>query len=107
MKKILFIATGGTIASAKTENGLTPAITSEELLNAVPQVKNLCAVDTVQPYSLDSTNMCWKQWIHVAEIIRDSYAKYDALSSPTARIRCPTRRPRSRILSRKTKSPLF
>ena len=32
MKKILFIATGGTIASAKTENGLTPAITSEELL---------------------------------------------------------------------------
>ena len=77
MKKILFIATGGTIASAKTENGLTPAITSEELLNAVPQVKNLCAVDTVQPYSLDSTNMCWKQWIHVAEIIRDSYAKYD------------------------------
>lgn len=24
MKKILFIATGGTIASAKTENGLTP-----------------------------------------------------------------------------------
>ena len=77
MKKILFIATGGTIASAKTENGLTPAITSEELLNAVPQVKNLCAVDTVQPYSLDSTNMCWKQWIHVAEIIRDNYAKYD------------------------------
>ena len=39
--------------------------------------ENLCAVDTVQPYSLDSTNMCWKQWIHVAEIIRDSYAKYD------------------------------
>ena len=27
------------IASAKTENGLTPAIASEELLNAVPQVK--------------------------------------------------------------------
>ena len=61
----------------ENENGLTPAIASEELLNAVPQVKNLCAVDTVQPYSLDSTNMCWKQWIHVAEIIRDSYAKYD------------------------------
>ena len=48
MKKILFIATGGTIASAKTENGLTPAITSEELLNAVPQVKNLCAVELRQ-----------------------------------------------------------
>lgn len=77
MKKILFIATGGTIASAKTENGLTPAITSEELLNAVPEIRAMCAVDTVQPYSLDSTNMCWRQWIHLAEIIRDSYEKYD------------------------------
>ena len=85
MKKILFIATGGTIASAKTENGLTPAITSEELLNAVPQVKNLCAVDTVQPYSLDSTNMCWKQWIHVAEIIRAGIQSVDPGQMEAAR----------------------
>lgn len=108
MKKILFIATGGTIASAKTENGLTPAITSEELLNAVPQVKNLCAVDTVQPYSLDSTNMCWKQWIHVAEIIRDNYAKYDGfvIAHGTDTLSYAGG-PRSRISSRKTKSPLF
>ena len=59
MKKILFIATGGTIASAKTENGLTPAITSEELLNAVPQVKNLCAVEAVQ----------LRQYQHVLEAV--------------------------------------
>ncbi|MGN0477995.1 MAG: asparaginase [Hominenteromicrobium sp.] len=77
MKKILFIATGGTIASAKTENGLTPAITSEELLEAVPEIRTMCTVDTVQPYSLDSTNMCWRQWIHLAEIIRDGYDRYD------------------------------
>lgn len=77
MKKILFIATGGTIASAKTENGLTPEITSEELLDAVPDIRTMCLVDTVQPYSLDSTNMCWKQWIHLAEIIRENYEKYD------------------------------
>ena len=77
MKKILFIATGGTIASAKTENGLTPAITSEELLAAVPEIRTMCTVDTVQPYSLDSTNMCWRQWVHLAQIIRDGYAQYD------------------------------
>lgn len=77
MKKILFIATGGTIASAKSENGLTPALTSEELLSAVPEICTLCTVDTVQPYSLDSTNMCWRQWVHLAEIIRDGYEKYD------------------------------
>ena len=77
MKKILFIATGGTIASAHTEDGLTPALTSEELLEAVPDIRTLCLVDTIQPYSLDSTNMCWKQWIHLAESIRESYDRYD------------------------------
>lgn len=77
MKKILFIATGGTIASAKTEDGLTPEVTSEELLAAVPDIRDICSVDTIQPYSLDSTNMCWKQWIHLSEIIRDSYEQYD------------------------------
>lgn len=77
MKKILLIATGGTIASAKTEEGLTPALTSDELLAAVPAIRSMCLVDTVQPYSLDSTNMCWEQWAHLAQIIRDSYEKYD------------------------------
>ena len=31
-KKILLLATGGTIASKKSENGLKPQITPEELL---------------------------------------------------------------------------
>ena len=33
MKHILLIATGGTIASGNSENGLTPQNTSEELLS--------------------------------------------------------------------------
>ena len=33
MKKILFVATGGTIASKKTENGLTPQITPLSLIH--------------------------------------------------------------------------
>lgn len=49
MKKILLIATGGTIASKKTENGLTPQITPEELLSYIPQIKEICQVETV-PY---------------------------------------------------------
>ena len=32
MKKILLIATGGTIASVQTENGLKPAISPETFL---------------------------------------------------------------------------
>ena len=32
MKKILLLSTGGTIASRKTEQGLAPKLTPEELL---------------------------------------------------------------------------
>ena len=32
MKHIIFITTGGTIASADSEEGLVPALTSEELM---------------------------------------------------------------------------
>ena len=42
MKKILFVATGGTIASKKTENGLTPQITPEELISYIPEVEKIC-----------------------------------------------------------------
>ena len=37
-KKILMIATGGTIASKPTGSGLAPALTSEELLECVPEI---------------------------------------------------------------------
>ena len=43
-KKILLLATGGTIASKKSENGLKPQITPEELLEYIPQVKEFCEV---------------------------------------------------------------
>ena len=33
MKKILFLTTGGTIASSSSEEGLVPSLTSEEILH--------------------------------------------------------------------------
>ena len=39
MKHILMIATGGTIASRETADGLTPQLTSEELLAEVPELE--------------------------------------------------------------------
>ena len=56
-KKILFIATGGTIASKKSENGLKPQITPQELLEYVPQVKEFCDFGAIQLLNLDSSNM--------------------------------------------------
>ena len=47
MKKILVIATGGTIASKEKGNGLEPEATGEELLAGVPDLPEGCRLDTV------------------------------------------------------------
>ena len=55
MKKILMIATGGTIASRNKGNGLEPELSSEELLDCVPEIARSCVVTAVQPSSSTST----------------------------------------------------
>ncbi len=76
-KRILLIATGGTIASRPGEDGLSPQLTSEELLSCIPEVKEICAVETVQLFNLDSTNMRPENWLAVARAIRERYEGYD------------------------------
>jgi L-asparaginase len=77
MKKILLIATGGTIASKYTENGLCPSISSEELLSYVPSARDFCEIDTIQPFNLDSTNVNQEQWLALAALIEKKYEYYD------------------------------
>lgn len=92
MKHILMIATGGTIASKETADGLTPQLTSEELLAEVPELEQLCRIDTVQLMNRDSTNINSRDWLQMAACVREHYDVTTALSSRTARIRWPTRR---------------
>lgn len=77
MKKILLIATGGTIASKFTESGLAPQLTAEELLSHVPTAKEFCTIDTIQPFSLDSTNVTAAHWVQLAGLIEQKYDDYD------------------------------
>ena len=77
MKKILLIATGGTIASHLGENGLIPEIAAESLLKHVPEVFEICQPSAVQIYNIDSTNVTPKHWIQLATAIRDNYDDYD------------------------------
>ena len=62
MKHILMIGTGGTIASEMTPEGLTPELNTRQLLSFVPRIGELCHVDCIQVYSLDSTNLQPKHW---------------------------------------------
>lgn len=77
MKKILLIATGGTIASKYTVQGLSPQISAEDLLSYVPAAREFCTIDTEAPFSLDSTNVCAKHWVALAELIEKKYEYYD------------------------------
>lgn len=77
MKRILMLATGGTIASKESGHGLSPAITSEEILGYVPAVKELCRIEAVQLMNLDSTNVGPQHWLKMAAAIRDNYRDYD------------------------------
>lgn len=77
MKKILLIATGGTIASRHSENGLSPQIDAEEILNYVPKIREFCEASAVQICNIDSTNMEPRQWKMMAESVREHYDSYD------------------------------
>lgn len=77
MKKILMITTGGTIASIETKDGLIPALDGNKLISYLPEIKNLCTVDVIGLFNLDSTNIYYKHWLKLAETIKDNYDKYD------------------------------
>ena len=77
VKDILLLATGGTIASKHTEHGLAPQITSEEIIRYIPQVKDLCKVQTIQVCSIDSTNMEPGKWIQIVSTIKEHYDDFD------------------------------
>ena len=77
MKRILLIATGGTIASTEDGNGLSPALTGEELAQSVPEISGLCELDVVQPMNIDSTNMRPSDWMRIRDVIVEGYADHD------------------------------
>ncbi len=77
MKKILMIGTGGTIASDVTPEGLAPELNTEQLLSSVPRIGQLCQVDCIQLYALDSTNLRPEHWLGMARTVRENYGNYD------------------------------
>lgn len=77
MKRLLLIATGGTIASSATAEGLSPSITSEELLESVPEAAQFCQADAVQLLNIDSTNIQPEHWLMMVNTIESCFRQYD------------------------------
>jgi L-asparaginase len=77
MKKILLVATGGTIASTVSTEGLAPTFDAEQLLAYMPEIKDLCRVEGLSVMNVDSTNMTPTLMAEIAAAIYGHYHDYD------------------------------
>ena len=77
MKKILLIATGGTIASQLGAQGLVPELAADNLLKFVPEIREFCQPSAIQIFNIDSTNITPAHWVKLAKTIAEHYDAYD------------------------------
>jgi L-asparaginase len=75
---VLLIATGGTIASVSTAEGLAPALTAKELLRFAALPENM-AVDCLDLYNMDSSNIQPEEWLGIAAAVHGAIATHDAV----------------------------
>lgn len=81
--KILVLATGGTIASVETANGLLPGLNVQELRNYFSEQNNThqhtdLTLDFHLLMNKDSTNMSPNDWVEISRAIERDYNDYDA-----------------------------
>ena len=78
MKKMLLLATGGTIASVPMESGVAPSFDAERLLSFVTeQIKNSCQIYAQAILNVDSVNMNPQLVLEIAQTIFDNYHDFD------------------------------
>lgn len=77
MKKILIITTGGTIASIPSNNGLIPKISGKDIISLMPELKNICTIDTLELLNIDSSNISKKHYILMLDTLEKNYDNYD------------------------------
>ncbi len=71
------IGTGGTIASEITDSGLAPELKTEQLLDFIPKIREMCYVECKQIFNLDSTNIQPHHWLKIAKEIEQNYNSFD------------------------------
>lgn len=71
------ITTGGTIACMPSENGLVPGISGNDIISLVPELKNICTIDTLELLNIDSSNISKKHYVLMIEAVEKNYDLYD------------------------------
>ena len=79
MQKILILATGGTIASDATENGLAPELTAADIVSGSLHNLSDCQIDCRDILALDSSNIQPEEWQFIATEIFGHRQGYDGI----------------------------
>ena len=79
MKKILILNTGGTFSSVKGEKGLTPGLSSRELLEEMRLVTRSIELEMEDLLSVDSANIFPEDWKRMAGRIAEALPRYDGI----------------------------
>lgn len=76
-RKVKIILTGGTIASKidYETGGVTPILSSEELLEAIPELKEIASVELESPMSVFSEEMTPELWKEIVNIVSKELTK--------------------------------
>lgn len=77
MRNILLISTGGTIAAIDKGEGLQPELSSEDLVDMIPETRAFCTIHTLQVFNIDSSNIQPENWLELAAAIQREYDRYD------------------------------
>ena len=78
-KKILVLATGGTIASEVGKDGLEPALCAGNFLPYMVGVAENYEITTRDILHLDSSNIQPEEWVLIARSVYDQYKYYDGI----------------------------
>ena len=82
MKKILLLATGGTIASTPGEEGVqSRQLQSDGLAHMIGGITAICQVDFKDILNLDSSNIQPEEWQLIAGRIGQMHSGYDGIVS--------------------------
>ena len=77
--KLALLATGGTIASSRSQNGLIPALRGEEILQLSPRLLEFGDITARDVFSLDSSNIQPEEWQTLAKAVTEALETADGV----------------------------
>ncbi len=78
-KHILLLTTGGTIASAPSEQGLAPAMSGQGLLHRMEPITDSYRITVQEILYLDSSNIQPEEWRMIARSVYSARGQYDGI----------------------------